>query len=37
MCEGKSLNGFLTKKANIIDDNDVILDVADHYNGDELK
>jgi hypothetical protein len=27
MCEGKSLHDFLADEANIIDDNDVILDV----------
>jgi hypothetical protein len=24
-------------KANIIDDNDVILDIVDYYNGDKLE
>jgi hypothetical protein len=37
MCEGKSLNDFLMNKANIIDDNDVILDIVDYYNGDKLE
>ncbi len=32
MCEGKSLD-----EANIIDDNDIILDVLGYYNGDELE
>ncbi len=37
MCERKSLDDFLVNKANIIDDNDVILDATGYYNGDELK
>ncbi len=37
MCEMKSLDEFLTNEANIIDDNDAILDVVGYYNGDELK
>jgi hypothetical protein len=37
MCEGKSPNDFLTNEANIIDDNDVIMDVADYCNGDKLE
>jgi hypothetical protein len=37
MCEGKSLNDFLMNKANFIDDNDVIMDVVDYYNGDKLE
>ncbi len=37
MCEMKSLDDFLTNEANIIDDNDAILDVVGYYNGDELK
>ncbi len=31
MCEGKSLNDFLANEVNIIDDNDIVLDAADHY------
>jgi len=37
MCEGKSLDDFSVDKANIIDDNGVILDVIGYYNGDELE
>jgi hypothetical protein len=36
MHERKSLNDFLVDKANIIDDNAVILDATSYYNGDEL-
>jgi hypothetical protein len=37
MCEGKSLGDFSVDEANIIDDNNIILDVVGYYNGDELK
>ncbi len=37
MYKWKSLDDFLMNEANIIDDNDVILDVADYYNGDEQE
>jgi len=37
MCEGKSLDDILAYEANIIDDNDIILDVLGYYNGDELE
>jgi hypothetical protein len=37
MHERKSLHDFLVDEANIIDDNDLILDVAGYYNGDELE
>jgi hypothetical protein len=37
MHKGKSLDDFLVDDANIIDDNDVIMDVASYYNGDELE
>ncbi len=37
MHEGKSLDDFLADKANIIDDNDIILDVTSYYNGDQLE
>jgi hypothetical protein len=36
MCKWKSLDDFLADEANIVDDNDVILDVVGYYNGDEL-
>jgi hypothetical protein len=36
-CKGKSFDDFLTDEANIIDDNNVILDAVGYYNGDELK
>jgi hypothetical protein len=35
MHEGKSLHDFLMDKANIIDDNDVILDVIRYYSHDK--
>jgi hypothetical protein len=31
------LDDFLANEANIIDDNDVIMDAIGYYNGDELK
>jgi hypothetical protein len=37
MRERKSLDDFLVDEANIIDDNDIILDAVGHYNGDELE
>jgi hypothetical protein len=37
MCKGKFLDDFLINEANIIDDNNVILDATSYYNGDELK
>ncbi len=37
MHERKSLDDLFMDEANIIDDNDIILDVAGHYNGDELE
>jgi hypothetical protein len=37
MCKGKSLHDFLVDEANIIDDNDINLDVANYYNGDKPK
>jgi hypothetical protein len=37
MCEGYSLDDFLTDEANIIGDNDVILDAIGYYNGEELE
>ncbi len=37
MCKGKSLDDFLANEANIIDDNNIILDATGYYNGDELK
>jgi hypothetical protein len=37
MHKRKSLDDFLTNEANIINDNDIILDVASYYNGDELE
>jgi hypothetical protein len=37
MREGKSLNDFLANKANVIDDNGVILDATSYYNGDKLE
>jgi len=36
-CKGKSLNDFLANEANIIDDNNVILDAISYYNGNELE
>jgi hypothetical protein len=37
MREGKSLDDLLMNKANIIDDNDIVLDAASYYNCDELE
>jgi hypothetical protein len=37
MHERKSPDDFLADEANIINDNDIILDVASYYNGDELE
>jgi len=37
MHERKSLDDFLADKANIINNNDIILDVTSYYNGDELE
>jgi len=37
MCDGTSLDDFLIDEANIIDNNDIILDAVGHYNGDELE
>jgi hypothetical protein len=36
MCEGESLHDLLMNEANIIHDNDVILDAINYYNGDKL-
>jgi hypothetical protein len=37
MRKGKSLDDFLVDEANIIDDNNVILDAVNYYNGNELE
>jgi hypothetical protein len=37
MCKRKSLDDFLVDKANIIDDNNIILDVVGYCNGDKLE
>jgi hypothetical protein len=37
MHEMKSLDDFLVNEANIIYDNDIILDVTGYYNGDQLE
>jgi hypothetical protein len=37
MHKGKSLNDFLANEANIIDENNVILDAINYYNGNKLK
>ncbi len=37
MHKRKSMDDFLVNEANIIDDNDIILDVASYYNGDKLE
>jgi hypothetical protein len=37
MREGKSLHDLLMNEANIIHDNDVILDAISYYNSDKLE
>jgi len=37
MRKRKCLNDFLVDEANIIDDNDIILNIVGYYNGDELE